>query len=338
MTTHNFAGVNTTISVRERSFLTKDQWHQLIDAKDNATVSLLLQGTPYELSNEQLNNPDEIERVLMRALKNEYQFLFEESPQSEVIEIFSAQYLYHNLKVLMKMRATESNFEHLLIPIGKFSIDTLRHLVQTLESAIAYPSVVDEVRRTWAEYEAYKLKDAIDVGFDGAYFAHLRMLEERIADERVMPIINALVDFYNIIAIKRAMETGKARSFMYTMTTSRGSIDKNELISLIENKQLATWFEKQSDRYYGNLFTPYLAAMKTGDITASQLERLADAYLHQFLFEHRLDTEGPLQVMRYIFGKEMEVKNLRLVLMGRYNGLSKDQIKERMGAIYGQTI
>lgn len=338
MNTHNFSGVNTTISVREQTFLTREQWNQLLDAKDNTTVSVLLQNTPYAMSVDQLNNPDEIERILMRELRREYRFLFEESPQTEIVELFSAQYLYHNLKVLMKMKATGQNFEHLLIPIGKFSMDTLRHLVENLESSVAYPSIVEEVRRTWSEYEVYQLTDAIDVGFDGAYFAHLRMLGQKIDVPSVQPVVNALIDFYNVIAIKRAIELGKTRSFMRTMTTSRGSIAKEDLINRIESNELAEWFENQSDVYFGEVFQSYLEAMQQGTITSNQLEQLSDDFLHQYFFEHRLDTSGPLQVMRYLFGKEIEVKNLRLALTGRANGLKKEQIQERMGAIYGETL
>lgn len=336
--THNFSNVNTSISVREKSFLSSEQWQQLLSAKDNQAVSLILQGTPYQLTSEQLNQPDKIEEVLMRALKKEYDFLFEESPQTAVIELFSAQYLYHNLKVLMKMRATKRELSSLLIPIGKFSLDTLRYLISTLESSVVYPQVVEEVRRTWTEYEAYQLTDAIDVGFDGAYFAHLRLLEEKIDNPAVAPIVNAMIDFYNAIAIKRAFELDKSRSFMKTMTTSRGSISKDELINHIAEGRLAQWFENQTDLYFGDVFQPYLTAMNEQTISATQLERLSDAYIHQYLYQHRLDTEGPLPVMRYLFGKEMEVKNLRLVLIGRFNGLTKEQITERMGAIYGERI
>ncbi|MBD3949869.1 V-type ATPase subunit [Tuanshanicoccus lijuaniae] len=338
MTTHDFSSVNTTISIREKDFLTADEWQQLLDAKDAAAVALILQNTPYEMSVEQLEDPDAIESVLMTELRRTYRLLFDLSPQSEVIELFSSIYTYHNLKVLMKNRATGRDLSALLIPIGRFSIDALEHLVNNLESTIVYPSLVEEVRRTWSEYEAYQLTDAIDVGFDGAYFAHLRMLEERIDDECVEPIVNALVDFYNVIAVKRAMELDKGRSFMHTMMTSRGSVEKQDLIDAIENNELSNWFDAQDDIYYGPVFQKALKAMNDGTITASQLEKLKDDYLHQFLYEKRLESDGPLALLRYLVGKETEIRNLRLVLTGRVNGLQREQITERMGAIYGETI
>lgn len=338
MTTHDFSGVNTTISVKEQYFLSHDEWQQLLNAKDTETLSIILQNSPYAMTVEQLSNPDKIEEVLMRELRNAYRFVFEESPQSEIVEVFSAQYLYHNLKVLMKMKVTGQDFENLLIDIGKFPLDALRHVTQTFESSVLYPSVVEEVNRTWQDYQAYQVPEAFDVGFDGAYFAHLRRLDEKINHPKVTPIINALIDFYNVIAIKRAIELKRGHGFMHTMTTSWGSIEKKDLIERVEQGQLAKWFEEQTHIYFGGVFKPYVEDMNNGTITADQLEHLRDAYIHQYFFENRLDAQGPLLVMKYIFGKENEINNLRLVLTGHANGISKEKIQERMGAIYGETI
>lgn len=334
----NYAGVNTTIAVKDREFLSPDQWQALLDAKDDQTVANLLQDTPYAMSSQALSQPDQIEAVLMKGLKAAYDTMFEAAPQSQVVELFSAKYLYHNLKVLMKAKATDRNLDKLLIPIGRFSLDSLRHLVDTLESPTAYPSLVEEVRRTWQEYQAYQIADAIDVGFDGAYFAHLRMLEDKINNPQLKPLVDGMIDFYNVIAIQRAKELGKSRSFMYTMMTSRGSLDKADLIQLVEENRLDSWYQALNPTYLGRAFDQSIALMKEGQIKASHLEQLYDSYLHQLLHEHRLDTDGPFQVLRYLHGKEMEVRNLRLVLTGRANGIAQEKIKERMGTIYGKGL
>ena len=120
---------------------------------------------------------------------------------------------------------------------------------------------------------------------------------------------------------------------MYTMMTSKGSIEKKELIERVEQGQLAQWFEEQTHIYFGEVFKPYIEDMNNGTITANQLEHLRDAYIHQYFFENRLDAQGPLLVLKYIFGKENEINNLRLVLTGHANGIAKEKIQERMGAI-----
>lgn len=335
---NQFSNINTMIAVKEKEFISEEKWQQLLTAPDNHAVATLLQDTPYAMSQEDLNQADVIENILMKGLKLAYDFAFESSPQTEVVELFSAKYLYHNLKVLMKMKASGRDLSGLLIDIGRFDTDTLAYVVENLESSTVYPRLVEEVKRTWNEYVSYQQTEAIDVGFDGAYFAHLRLLQERINNPELDPLINALVDFYNVITVKRAMELDKSRAYIYIMMTSRGSLDKADLIRLIEDNRLYQWVDSLDNHFLGEFMSQAEVAMKDGSITASQLERLNEAYIHQLLHEHRLDTRGPYQLLRFIYGKEMEVRNLRLVLLGRANGLSREQIEERMGAIYGQGL
>lgn len=327
---HQFSGVNTVISVKEQTLLTEKQWQDLLNATSFEALKLVLTGTPYEMTVSQLANPDMIEQILMQQLKETYDFLFEATPQSEIVEIFAAQYLFHNLKVLLKTKATQQSLEHLLIPIGKYSIDILKHLVETLESAVVDDSVVLEVRNTWNDYETYQIIDAIDIGCDGGYFRYLRTLQQRIHDDSISKLIDVLIDFYNFITVLRAKEMKKSRSFMYTMMTQQGQFSKNEVIEIIETNQLSRLFDHLENPFFGRKFDRFIEKMTVGSITARELEQLKDTYLSYLFDSHQLDIQGPFQVLRYLFKKELEVSNLRLILTGFVNGLSKGQISERM--------
>ena len=43
---------------------------------------------------------------------------------------------------------------------------------------------------------------------------------------------------------------------------------------------------------------------------------------------------GPEIIFAYVHAKEIEIKNLRIALVGRANGLSPDFIKERLRETY----
>ena len=43
-----------------------------------------------------------------------------------------------------------------------------------------------------------------------------------------------------------------------------------------------------------------------------------------------LDALSGGQILRYLNGREMEAVNLRLILLGRANGIAKEAIEERM--------
>ena len=77
--------------------------------------------------------------------------------------------------------------------------------------------------------------------------------------------------------------------------------------------------------------------MRNQTLTTVELEYLADLLQAKLLATGQFETDGLLPLARYLLGKELEVKNLRLILTGMDNQLPVELIRERMRPIYGQT-
>lgn len=336
MNANEFSQINTSISIKERTFLTGEQLNQLLHAKDDDQVYLLLQQMNYPLTVDMLQDTELIEEALMKTLAEEYAFAYEESPSADVVDIFAIKYMYHNLKVLLKSRATQLEFEQLLTPIGRYSLKALQHVVATFEADSTSPLIAEEVKQTWQEYVVYQDPEAITIGMDSAYFRHLREISDFANEEHVTRLINAIIDFFNVIVVKRALEQNKPNSFMYELLSRKGSYTAKEFIDLVRNGELATWFERLNPFIYERDFDAYITKMKNGTITALELETLADTFIHRLLEEGRMETSGVLPLLRYLNGKELEIKNLRLILTGRANRLDTEQITERMRPVYGE--
>ena len=60
------------------------------------------------------------------------------------------------------------------------------------------------------------------------------------------------------------------------------------------------------------------------------MEQLQDLYLTHLVNSASLDVLSGGQILRYLNGREMEAVNLRLILLGRANGITKEAIEERM--------
>ena len=76
--------------------------------------------------------------------------------------------------------------------------------------------------------------------------------------------------------------------------------------------------------------------MREGSITAVDLEYLYDVLQFNLLEQTRFEIQGPLVLARYLLGRELEVKNLRLLLSAICNDLPLEAVKERMRPVYGQ--
>ena len=336
MNDNTFAQVNTEISIHESSFLSPAQYEQLLRASTSESRSAALEGTAYNPNHEQLTDLNTIERFLMKHLFAEYTWAFEVSPTSALVEFFTLKYTYHNLKVLLKHKATGLNLKHLLIPVGSYSLDMLEQLITTFSAEYCPKLMVDEIAATWAEYQDYQDVRVLEIGMDLAYFAHLKRLESEFEDERLKQLVRLTIDFYNATTVQRAIRHQKPHSFMTQLLSDEGSLTSAEWIELAEKGDLAGWFSKVNPLEFDAELRIYEEKMRSDKLTNLELEYLADLVQFKLLEQGRFETSGPLPLARYLLGKELEVKNLRLILTGLTNQLPVEMIKERMRPIYGQ--
>ncbi len=334
METRLFSKINIELSIRESELLTASDFAKLMQAQDLEHLSLLLSTTTYPLSVAELQDLNQIEKCLMRYLIGEYQWAYAETPDKKVVSLFATRYIYHNLKVLFKARATQQNLSHLLIPIGPWPMEVLEHVVATLESEILPPEMVEEIAAIWNEYEGYQDLRALEIGTDLAYFKDLKRLAGKIGEPVLEQTIRLMIDFYNVITVKRARLLDKPQSFMLQLLSDEGSLSAKDFIDLEAEHKLATWFDEVNPNTFALNLKPYETKMKDGSITALELEYLSDFLQSQLLDQARFTTEGPLILARYLLACEYEVKNLRLLLSAFSNQMPMESVKERVRPFY----
>lgn len=336
MDTKLFSQINTTISVKETNLITSEQFQKMIEAESKDQLAHLLQATPYHLSSADLDNLDVIDDVLMKSLECVYQWAFEETPEKSIVTIFSLRYVYHNIKVLLKMKATKQELSSLLIAIGDKPTEALQHLVSTLSSDFFPDFMIEELKSIWAEYEDYEDIRVLEVGADLAYFKHLKKLTSELDEPVFQEFVTLIIDFYDVITVKRAKAQKKPRSFMQQLLSDSGTLTAKEFIEVVENGDMISWFNQINPNSLTISLKDYEDKMRQGTITAVELEYLCDLMQFQLLEQANYTVEGPLVLAYYLLCREFEVKNLRLLLSAVSNGLPQEFVKERMRPIYGQ--
>lgn len=334
MSQTSFSQVNTGVSVREERFLTEAQFDQLLNSRDQEARSQLLQASPYGLAATDLSNVSRIEERLMNQLLSDYAWAFEVTPNPDMVSLFTLKYTYHNLKVFLKHRATERKLGHLLLSVGPYSLDVLEHLVATFSAEYCPAFMAEEVAATWQEYQDYQDLRVLEIGMDLAYFKHLKQLQ--LEHPALENWVKVLIDFYNVITVLRAHGQDKPRSFMKQLLSDEGTLSADAYIQMVEEGNLSSWFTDLNPVVFDLDVRVYEERMHSGQLRVQDIEYLADLLLYKILDEGRYETDGPLPLARYLYGRELEVKNLRLILTGLDNELPRETIKERMRPIYGR--
>ncbi|MFO8143252.1 MAG: V-type ATPase subunit [Dehalococcoidales bacterium] len=243
---------------------------------------------------------------------------------------------YDIINVKSVLQSIRSGKSARLIPVGVIhnrglldelsradGADTLARLL--LECGLgAYAAIL----REYDSGSEAKLRLQTEARMDGEYYKDLLETSKDIEDGFILArIIGLMVDLTNLKIASRAAieETGTATSdciieggYLLSHQTIEGMISGklNDIPSSLGGTQ------------YRNMAEEVVASYnKTGSITA--IEEVIDRYRMEMLKEILSPrVMSPLVVIWYLTIKEMELKNLRMVLKAVFDGISVDEIKE----------
>ncbi|BAM47459.1 MAG: V-type ATPase subunit [Amphibacillus sp.] len=328
-----YKGINTQIRVAETRLFTRDDFEKMLRAEGLRGALDVLKGTDYYFDEQEVLHTKNFDQFLMTRLQTVYNELFQTTPNSEVIQIYTLRYSYHNLKVLLKQKVKEIDLEHLLIPIGKESISSLRNLVKTEQSEVLDPIMIEAVQLALDDYQTFERIEAIDVFMDTYYYKHIRAIADELDNPTISKVVDVMIDLDNLSTVIRSLNQNKSRSFMHTVLSSSGSIPKQTLIDAADQGKAAL-----SELYLSQPYAKYLNEVfsdSRSDFNPMMIDLIIEEIINELMDEGKYQAFGPMPVVAYIFAVEREITNIRLILVGKDNQINEDIIRERMRPIYG---
>lgn len=326
-----YGPLNVTIRSKETNLLTKNHLDRMIAADSYDDAVAVLRETAYRNDVDRIKEDKSYDAMFMGELRDTFAVAFENAPDKRVIEVMALRYAYHNLKVMFKEAFMDESLEHLYIHIGRYGMTELRKAVRTSQSEVLPKPYIDSIVEVKQEVDEYRNAHSIDIILDRRYFTHLRELAEAIGDSEIMELVVNKIDHYNISTLLRAKRQERTDNFIATILSSSGTFDKYDLIAYASSEAEALIaFLKTT--VYGSV----ISSIDVDDYNSVVLDRVFDDAYMQKMKEARLQPFGPLPVLAFLYAKEIEITNLRLILSGKENKLEPQKIKERMRLSYGQ--
>lgn len=332
MSDSTYAQLDTTIRVKESSLLAKEDYDALLRATSLEDVFQALRKTNYHIPEDILETYD-FEGFLTRDLREMYDDLYEETPANEVVDIYGLRYSYHNLKVLFKEWYTEKDLSHMYIKIGRFSIESLRSLMKTGEGNQFPKVMIEGVQGTRDYYDEYQDLDAISILLDQAYLKHLRVLADTANDRSIAEIIDMMIDLENLSTLVRGMKQNRSRGFLQAVLTDEGTFEEVELVDLASANDYNRVVEKFGTLSFGTELLEKINGKEEIDVV--KLDHNIQQIEADAMRQAAWVPFGPMPVLAYIYFKENEVSNLRLILNAKEYELDQEIVEERMRPIYG---
>lgn len=336
-----YAFANGRIKKLEKGLLNNDILDRMVKSTDITSALKIL--TENDLNNYSfdLNNPADFESSLNQELLHTYDIIKSISKVSTfnfLYFTFASKYDFHNIKILIKSKYLKKDISNELIsPISTIDVEKLNSAIRDEKYEDIPDSFEFLIKKTLSEYNKYKDPEIIDFILDKEryimIFNKIREVEIIEAEELFLKrFIKINIDLNNIISCIRTKIRGEKKSFAKEFLLPEGDF-KIENIVEIYDSPLSSWFEKLIHTDYKNIVETGINYFQKNN-SIMELEKQRDNFILNFSKIGKYVTFGIEPLVGFITAKENDIKNIRIILSGKLNKLSPDQIKERVRDTY----
>jgi V/A-type H+-transporting ATPase subunit C len=313
------------IRVSESKLLKPSILYQLADSQTLEEMESILNATPYGKGLSMLNFDDSLdneELTTLNELKNlvkDYRFLLP----------FFYKRDFHNLKLIAKSKFTKTDEGWLkegLIEKEIISKTIAEGNISYLPEA--YRKLLNEA---WQVYERINQWQMIDVLLD-------KKLYEKIFEvTQELPFLNQFfqieLDLLNIKSLIRCKSKASEIELFVQLLVDGGLLVKSLFVEM---------YEKPINDFSGKLkFTPYYTLSDEGIPYLEEtgrfykIEQGCYSVLLDYLSCAKYTAFGYEPLLRYLFLKVNELRNLRTIFTCKLHGVEPEEIKERIGHFSG---
>ncbi|MEW6309158.1 MAG: V-type ATPase subunit [Bacillota bacterium] len=301
---------------------------RLADARDAAdTLRLLGESGFGGEALADLAHPADFERVLAAEARGTAALVSKLVKDKVILDYLGARQDYHNLKVLLKDSLLGMAEVDPLVPGGRTSVDSLRRLVRGQPAREVPGDLVEAMAAAKAAHGAQPAAFAIDTAIDRALATTLTTLAAASGLKYLRELTAAQLDLTNLKSLMRVKVLGKDRRFLDSVLLPGGNIPTTRLLALLaaDLEAIGAAFATSA---YARVVEAGVRGLAAGSLTA--MEKAADEHYLRVAGRARILAMGPEPVVGYALARENELRNVRITMTGKLNGVPADVIRERL--------
>ncbi len=319
------------VKAMETRLLDQSQFERMINSGSAEEALKVLSESDYAATITEMADVHEFESMLTDELQYAYEVVMKIAPIPELIGMLALRYDIHNLKVLFKAKFLGIKSE-LLIPIGSLDLGKLENIVEEGD----FRDLPDKLRRAadkiTEEFMVNRDPQVIDLTLDQVLYDQLINDAREQRNCFLENLFIRQIDLTNLKTLIRVKHMGMGHDFLRSVLLPHGSIPIDRLAAMIE-EPLESVISMLAISDYADLVSEGVREWSEKG-SASLLEKLSDNYITAYLQQGKWEPFGVEPLVGYLWAKEIEVKNIRIVLVGKINKLPSDSIRERIRNVY----
>lgn len=321
------------VRVFESKLLEQATFERMIRASSaEKAIDLLLQEVEYAPFADEIDRPEDYETLLNSELQRIYKVFYDMTPVKEVVDVMTLKYDYHNLKVLVKEKILQRDFSHMLVPIGTIELAALRSIFKNGEYRDLRPHMREAVETVLADFEEKNDPQRIGILFDQYMFQEKVKLAEHVGGTFLPKYVKAKIDLANLESFLRIKLQKKGRDFLHAIFIEGGNIEEYKFIELLTDS-----IENMPNKLFATDYAKMLRVAVEDYVQTDSLNlfnKLSDNYLMDMMKAEKVVTFGLEPLIGYLYAKETEIQTIRMIMVGKLNQISAENIRERLRDSY----
>ena len=320
------------IRVYEKRLIDNVKFNRMLDLENIDEVLKFLSETVYGENISDDINIYNYEQVLSLEFGRLFKSLKDIFDNKELINIFLKKYKYNNIKLMLKAKLLNVDLGDILFNIEDFDNEFIYTAIKTENYSSLPDEIVDLVKKTLKDFEENKDPQRIDILIDKIMFGELLKESKNISSDFLTKYIQILIDVFNVKTLFRIKNLNLNRALFDDVIVSGGNIALSNLKMIFSEPKENILNRFSMTNMYKYVKEGLENYVNNDDLNI--LDKELDDYLMEYLKNAKIITTGLAPIIGYINAKENEIKNIRIVLVGKINNVDSDSIKRRLRKNY----
>ncbi len=326
----DYAYATARIRSIETKLINKSKLERLLDMSDPSDAMKLLMESGY--GTDRLDNSKDgaanVEVLLSSEHKKAYDFLFDILPDPEIAYLFMRRYDYLNAKLILKAEFLGMNVKSSLSPLGTVKPEVLIRII-TERKLSELPEIFGKaILESLDSFNQTGDPQNIDFILDRASYENMMEDAKRTEEPFLIELVERLSDSANIRVFIRSKLLSRSGDFIRRALVKGGKLPEN-IFEELSDKNIEQFFDAMKANGLEKLAQDLSSVVKNPN-GLTEVEKVLEDSIIVFLGQSKYDIFGVKPVVAYLFFKETEIKNARLIMTGKTNKISQETIKERL--------